>query len=423
MRARAAFLIVCCGLFWYASSACSGPVSSEPPASEVAQESVSDGSVAQETPPTQELPVPDVVADKSSVEPPVSQEPSPPDVAPDVVVPPEVSVEKPQDTVPTTCTLLPTQNIQNTWDWAQNTDPPGTGMMVYQNGVKLFEQYNLRNASLLIPSGGTTKREFSMYSMTKSLSGMAALLLIKQNKLTLQDKVSTYISEWRSDADKKDITIKELLSLSSGIKTEVKITNQIKLQDAINSPFVKKQFQYGSEPFTLFSYIIKQITSKDAETFLKEELFDKLGMALRIAKIKDGTDLPNLANGGFVTLPEIQKLAEELLAASLGKGKVFDANDIKLLTTPGLNPSYGLSVWLNDKGVDTSGKTIPPTYADCGPTRVFHMLGAGGQVVTIVPDKRLLVLKSAKVGKVEAQGRQDFWDKLFDQVKCTCQIP
>ncbi|MBK04191.1 MAG: hypothetical protein CL920_30470 [Deltaproteobacteria bacterium] len=409
-------LTVCICTFNYVT-ACTGPAPSEQTNNETTpaeqlREQIEDASSPKETAPQDSQPQ-DTITPEPTRE--ITTEKTP-----------EAIAEAPQETtpeVPQVCTLLPNKNIQDTWTWAQSATPPATGMMVYQNETKLFEDYNRKNAGILLPAGGAADKEFSMYSMTKSLSGLAALILVKQKKLTLDDKVSTYITAWKTDADKSKITIRELLSLSSGIKTEVKTTNKINLQDAIDTPFVKKQFQYGSEPFTLFSHIIKIITTKDAETFLKEELFDKLGMSLRIARIKDGTETANLANGGFVTLPEIKKLAEELLAASLGKGKIFDINDIKTLRTPGLNPTYGLSVWLNSAGIDTTGTSIKATYPDCGDDSVFHMLGAGGQVVTIVPPKRLLILKSSKVGSVEAQSRQEFWDKLFTQVQCTCVIP
>ena len=95
-------------------------------------------------------------------------------------------------------------------------------MLVYQNGVKIFEAYEQSNVCGMCglglwrfvynlffrpTSGGSPTQEFRMYSMTKSLAGLAALILVKQERLNLEDRVSMYIPEWSNDPDKFSISV------------------------------------------------------------------------------------------------------------------------------------------------------------------------------------------------------------------------
>ena len=112
------------------------------------------------------------------------------------------------------CSLIPVANFEAAWEWAANTDPRATGMIAYQNGMKRFEQYELANVCPflpflcrfrimqfilleilnLFPFGGSATRPMSMYSITKSLAGLAAVLLDRQDFIqSLDETVATYI--------------------------------------------------------------------------------------------------------------------------------------------------------------------------------------------------------------------------------------
>lgn len=222
------------------------------------------------------------------------------------------------------CTEIPMTNVERTWEWATQSTVLATGMMVYQNGKNLFEAYEPNNVCRLcwfppirwlmnffIDSGGSPTKKFSLYSGTKSLAGLAALMMVKQGFLdSLDDKVSHYVEEWNEDQDKAEITIRELLNLSSGIRSsEITLYS---LNRSINSPFEGKKFSYGFEPFMVFSYIIELRTGRSGYQYLEDEVFSKLGVALPIRSIQPSgiTNFYSSGRGTYLRGPAFDQNSE-----------------------------------------------------------------------------------------------------------------
>lgn len=64
-------------------------------------------------------------------------------------------------------------------------------------------------------------------------------------------------------------------------------------------------------------------------------------------------------------LPEIVNLGKELEKTRESKGEIFNKEDYQELTTPGLNPAYGLSFWLNQNGVDAENNDRSAFFPAC----------------------------------------------------------
>ena len=347
---------------------------------------------------------------------------------------------------PICSTLVPDENLEAAWEWARSTAPRTTGMIIYQNGVLCLERYELANACpggllaflcrfgpirwLLLDVlggsvyGGSPTRTFSLFSMTKSLAGIAAVLLEEQGVISLDATVATYIPEWlNADNRKSSITVRELLSLSSGIDATSRRARDITLADGLNAPLLdgETRFDYGAEPFTVFSQVIKAATGgQDAQAFLDEHLFTPLGISVSMARTNDDVNIPVLSTAGMAPLQDLATLGLELLAAVNGNGQVLQEQAIASLTTPGVNPSYGLTFWLNAEGVDLDGSSLQPPFSQCGNTAAFYMIGGGGQILTVVPDHAFVMVKSAILGVSTQQQRQGMWDALFRDLQCQC---
>ena len=195
-----------------------------------------------------------------------------------------------------TCDEIPMENLVNTWDHVSSlfNVAPATGMLVYQNGVKIFEEYNSRNncpgilcvlspiqlaLSGQIGAGGSPDARFGMYSATKSLAGMAALLMVKRGYISsLDERVSTYVTEWEGLRNKGEITIRELLTLSSGIQSSLFPIPFFSLALSLNGLFLGERYGYGYQPFTVFGYFIEQVTGMSGLEFLERELLTPLGI-------------------------------------------------------------------------------------------------------------------------------------------------
>ena len=337
------------------------------------------------------------------------------------------------------CNVIPESNLLQTWEWARDRkEGASTGMMVIQNEEIIFEEYDVTNIcelcnfflirwikSLTTTVGGSRTQIFDMYSMTKSFSGLAALLLLKDGFIpSLDVPVSTYVTEWSSDAQKKDITIRELLSLSSGIQATV--LPIVTLKEALDVPVSEPGWSYGSQPFTVFSYLLQIVTGQTAEDYLKNRLFNPLGMEVDLNLSADWSNpVTQLNSGGKANFADMAKLGQELInAAKNGQGQIFSSSDIDyLLTTAGINIVYGLTFWLNAAGgLNAKGQPFPHTVPQCGTRDVFHILGPNGAALTLVPTLNLVVLRSVRISKTrDTQQQQRFRDLLFEDVPCQCQ--
>lgn len=198
-------------------------------------------------------------------------------------------------TTTTPCKPIPMENLENAWNMARTTRPKATGMMVFQNGETIFEEYDPSNLCSffcsfsifryllvdvlgLFPYGGSPTRRFEMWSTTKILSGIAAV--VARNYLDradfLDELVSDYIEQWQRNDDKSTITIGELLRLSSGLATFAQVGYLTSVWLAVASPVVEKRFIYGHAPFIVFSRLLEEALSQDTFDFLNEHFFQKL---------------------------------------------------------------------------------------------------------------------------------------------------
>jgi CubicO group peptidase (beta-lactamase class C family) len=124
---------------------------------------------------------------------------------------------------------------------------------------------------------------FNIGSISKDFTAMAILLLAEDNKLKLENCLSTYFTELPGWADK--ITISHLLSHSSGLPAVVyqpgldnaKIVTELQ-------KVAKLEFQpgsealYGSYGYQLLAIIVEKINERSFGSFVRDKIFEPLDM-------------------------------------------------------------------------------------------------------------------------------------------------
>lgn len=182
------------------------------------------------------------------------------------------------------------------WDklgeaWSHNASAPGaTGLVVIRKGYLVGEWYR----------GGDRTKRFNIYSSSKSYTSTAFGLMLEDfgngplpsgKKLTLDTKVCN--AEWipeslpLSDPRKAEITVRNLLNMASGIGSEpvpAERPFESSLGHIEGSLFVKLK----GDPGTVFNYsnaglahlvlLFNHAQGSDLYPFLKERLFDPIGM-------------------------------------------------------------------------------------------------------------------------------------------------
>ncbi|MEQ2006347.1 MAG: serine hydrolase [Limisphaerales bacterium] len=256
----------------------------------------------------------------------------------------------------------------------------GHALLVYRDGRLLFEEYL---------NGHTREQPHRLASGTKSFVGVLAVMASEDGLLKLDEKVADTLTEWRVDGRKSQVTIRQLLSLTSGIAGgevgEVPgYQEAVRLSEAKFPPGEK--FQYGPVPFQCFGELLRRKLEPRKETvegFLKRRLLDPIGLKPSSWR-KDADGNPNLPSGAVLTAREWAKFGLFVLNKGAWDGKQLVSEKLLSECFQGTkaHPTYGLTFWLN--------------ASDERPRDLAMAAGAGKQKLYIVPSLKLLVVQFAE---------------------------
>jgi CubicO group peptidase (beta-lactamase class C family) len=130
---------------------------------------------------------------------------------------------------------------------------------------------------------------FQLASITKQFTSVAILLLMEQGKLSLQDSLSKYITDFPRG---NEITLHHLLNHTSGIKsynnlpefstkTRLDMTPEEMISMFKNLPLEfnpNEKYAYSNSGYFLLGYIIEKLSGMSYKDFIQKNIFDKLGM-------------------------------------------------------------------------------------------------------------------------------------------------
>ena len=140
----------------------------------------------------------------------------------------------------------------------------------------------------------TAETPFTIGSISKSLTGLAIMKLIEEGTVNLEDPVKKYIP-WFTLKDKEatsKITIKHLLTHSSGISTYSGLAISDKESDGLNAikdnveslsnvaltALSGEKHQYSDANFLILGSLIEEVTNQTYSDYMKQEIFLPLGM-------------------------------------------------------------------------------------------------------------------------------------------------
>jgi CubicO group peptidase (beta-lactamase class C family) len=234
-------------------------------------------------------------------------------------------------------------------------------------------------ADILNKKNITSDSLFWIASMTKPVTAVAILMLQDEGKLNINDPVSKFIPEFAGlktpSGKDANLTIKQILTHTSGLgEAGAALALKAKTLGELVPIWLSTPMQY--EPGTKWKYtqsginaasrIVEIVSGKSFDAFLKERLFEPLGMkdttfyptdeqktrlATGYAKNKDTGALepaplrpnydgsrnnPPQGNGGlFSTGPDYARFCQMLLGGGAFEGRRFLSEaSLKLMCTP-----------------------------------------------------------------------------------------
>jgi CubicO group peptidase (beta-lactamase class C family) len=280
----------------------------------------------------------------------------------------------------------------------------GFAVLVQKNGRIVFEDYRteIRHAPFL--HEGAPDKAHRLASGTKSFWGVAAAAAVMDGFFTFDERVCDTITEWKNDPRKSRITVRQLLSLTSGIeagmpKEPLPAYSEALVAKASHEPGVF--FQYGSVPFQVFGELLKRKLKPTGESpvdYLMRRVLRPIGLNVAEWRLdKEGN--PHMPSGAFLTAREWAKFGQLILDKGRWNGRTIIDGDIlnECFQGSGTNPAYGLTFWLNKPGTSVRGgnwNPIPykPVLSRTAPDLIIAR-GHGKQRLYIIPSKNMVIVR------------------------------
>jgi CubicO group peptidase (beta-lactamase class C family) len=124
-----------------------------------------------------------------------------------------------------------------------------------------------------------------MASLTKVIATTTAIMqLYQEEKIHLKDKVAHYLPNFAENG-KGDVTIRQLLTHSSGLKPDISLKWLSNRKNAINRIFSQKltykpdsKVVYSDLNFIVLIMIVEKVTGKKFADYCQQYFFKPLGM-------------------------------------------------------------------------------------------------------------------------------------------------
>lgn len=273
----------------------------------------------------------------------------------------------------------------------------GDAVLVMVDGKIVFEQYH---------GMGRVDLPHELYSGTKSFSGVMAVAAQQDGLLTLDEPVSRTITEWQRDPAKRSITIRQLLSLTSGYEGG-RQGRPPAYGQALSGPMLGAPgsvFDYGPYPFQTFGELMKRKLRSRGETvdgYLHRRILDPIGIRVGAWPGAERGE-PQLPHGARLTAREWVKFGEFIRNGGSWGGKQLVPRDLlqECFSGSAANPAYGLTWWLNASVSAEVRERIKQLDGNLegvdqlpGMKGMVMAAGARKQRLYVIPELRMVVVR------------------------------
>ncbi|HEY1024488.1 MAG TPA: serine hydrolase [Sphingobacteriaceae bacterium] len=206
---------------------------------------------------------------------------------------------------------------------------PGAAVCIVKDGkIVLQKGYGIKEFGLQSEVDANTL--FMIGSNTKAITATALAILDHEKKISLDDRVTKWLPSFtlNNELAGEQAIIRDLLTHRLGFKTfqgdftywTSNLSRQqiIEKMGLVQAPYdFRTRWGYTNAGFVAAGEIIPKATGKQWEDFLKERIFNPLGMTSTIARSSDLTTAPNKAAAHTMTegrliaipYPQIDNLA------------------------------------------------------------------------------------------------------------------
>jgi hypothetical protein len=273
------------------------------------------------------------------------------------------------------------------------------------------------------------------WSLTKTATNALVGILVREGRLTLDRQAP--VAEWRGGGDARAaITVEQLLRMTSGLAFDENyddpfsdvVTMLYGLHDmaayAATRPLIAAPgsvWKYSTGTTNILARIVQQAAADSAtaqRSFPRRALFDRLGMSSAVLELDAaGTfggamsmyaSARDWARLGLLYLNDGTWNRERLLPSGWVQYSLQRA-------TPEASAGFGAHLW---------NEVTHPYFNEDGPRPslppdAFHMAGHEGQLVSMVPSRKLVVVRLGLSRKPQRWDQEKFLDHVLRSVSST----
>jgi CubicO group peptidase (beta-lactamase class C family) len=294
---------------------------------------------------------------------------------------------------------------------AYSAERRGYSFLVLQEGRVLYESY---------ANGDSADRIASIYSGTKGFWCVAAAVAVQDGILDFDEPVRDTITEWRSDPNKANIRLRDLLNFTAGIEPVFSLHGRSigdRNKYSVRLPVAAargESFMYGPSQLQIYSEVLRRKLLPrhlTPEQYLAKRVLRPLGLGY-VDFRKDRKGNPLLASGFRLTARQWARLGELIVGKGKYQGRQVVRSDLLAECFRGtrINPMFGMGFWLNRAGPESHEIDVERMLDvrwerqnwrnGClcreAPRDMIAAIGSGDQRMFIVPSMNLVIVRQGR---------------------------
>lgn len=233
------------------------------------------------------------------------------------------------------CATPPEQQVDRLFQGYQGDTTPGAAVRVIRDGkVLLSRHYGMANIEAR--QSVTASSNFRLASISKQFTAISILMLIEQQRLTLDTVLVQVFPDFPAYGG--DISIEQLLQHRSGLLDyeplvpgdaaeqvhDVDVLEMMKSQEA--GYFTPgSEYRYSNSGYAVLAMIVEKLDGRSFAEFLKARVFGPAGMDHTVALEEGVSTVSNRAMGYTVTDDGVEFTDQSLYSAVLGDGGIYSS--------------------------------------------------------------------------------------------------
>jgi CubicO group peptidase (beta-lactamase class C family) len=216
-------------------------------------------------------------------------------------------------------------------------DVPGASVLVLRDGEPVVRAgYGMSDMEAHTPATATTN--YRLASVTKQFTAASILLLAEDGRLKLDDRVRKWLPSLPKAAE--PITIRHLLTHTSGLidyedvipetfKPQLHDADVLRLLESQDRTYFKpgSSYRYSNSGYALLALIVERASGRTFATFLRERIFQPLGMSNTVAYEEGISTVSNRAFGHTQEQGRWNRTDQSQTSAVLGDGGIYSSID------------------------------------------------------------------------------------------------